>query len=62
MIWVFGAINLLRRTLEKDPAKRISAKEALEHPYLSQSKVTKLDSANFLFIPDETCCKSPNNS
>ncbi|KAE8244589.1 hypothetical protein A4X13_0g6462 [Tilletia indica] len=31
-------IDFLNRTLELDPAKRISAKDALSHPFLSQSQ------------------------
>ena len=45
------AKDLLKKTLEKNPEKRISAKEALLHPFFQP--LVKLDSANFLFIPDE---------
>ena len=30
----FDALNFVRKLLEKDPAKRLSAKEALSHPWL----------------------------
>ena len=31
-------MDLLQRMLEKNPEKRISAKEALEHPFLTKDK------------------------
>lgn len=45
------AKDLLKKTLEKTPEKRISAKEALGHPFFQS--LAKLDSSNFLFIPEE---------
>ncbi len=32
------ALSLLFKMLEKDPSKRISAKEALDHPYIKSTK------------------------
>ena len=34
--WPFPAIDLLERMLELDADKRITAEEALAHPYLAQ--------------------------
>jgi len=44
-------LDLLKKTLEKNPEKRISAKEALQHPFFKDLK--KMDSSTYLFIPEE---------
>ena len=38
-----GAMDLLRKLLQVDPNKRISAEEVLEHPWIQHHKVSSLD-------------------
>jgi len=38
-----GAVDLLRKLLQTDPEKRISAKEVLEHPWIKHHKVRSID-------------------
>ncbi|CAD8180441.1 unnamed protein product [Paramecium octaurelia] len=46
------AIDLLKRMLEKDPAKRITAKQCLEHPYLAEMNQIMLDDHSNDFIDE----------
>ena len=36
------AKDLVRRLLEKDPKKRMTADECLEHPWIKVNKITKI--------------------
>lgn len=43
--------DLIRKLLEKDPKKRISAKNAMDHPWLKES-LSKSDLMNRTPLPD----------
>lgn len=47
-----SAKDLLRRMLEKEPLKRISAVEALQHPYFTSTKLKKAPSTDDLYSLD----------
>lgn len=56
--------DLLTRMLEKDPSKRISSKDCLDHPYFSikeNDKDAKFPSEDFNCIESELDLSQQNN-
>ncbi|KAF7457628.1 protein kinase [Cryptosporidium felis] len=58
--WVDDVMDLLRRLLEKNPVKRISAQVSLSHNFFTKYPITKMDSSwrcttklRLINIPDE---------